>query len=208
MPTPSPHSHSDNGSTEPAPPLGAALEPLPETPVLYASHARFVWRCLVRFGVPASDREDLLQEVFVVVHRRRADYEPRGQVTSWLFGIAQRVASRSLRRVRARQETVAAEHTASEGRGTPENSAIARQRAHLLERILSELPLKQRVVFVMFEIEGTSCDAIAQELGVPVGTVYSRLHAARAHVRQAWSLLEPQSPASQCSEAQSPKAQP
>lgn len=163
---------------------------LPSTPELYAEHCAFVWRVLARLGVPAADREDLLQEVFVVVHRTRSGYQARGQVTSWLYGIALRVASSHRRRVRVRSEVPSEQAEPSVDHQTPERSASERQRALLLERLLEGLAPKKRIVFVMFELEGKSCVEIGSELGIPVGTVYSRLHEARAEFARAYGEVE------------------
>ena len=54
-----------------------------------------------------------------------------------------------------------------------------RERLRRLRRILDGMPPTKRVVFVMFELEQKSCAEIGEELGIPVGTVYSRLHSAR-----------------------------
>src|SRR5262245_20213636 len=54
---------------------------------VYVEHADFVWRSLCRLGAAGADAEDLLQEVFVVVQRRRADFDGRSKLETWLFGI-------------------------------------------------------------------------------------------------------------------------
>jgi RNA polymerase sigma-70 factor (ECF subfamily) len=59
---------------------------------VYQEHFRFVWRSLRRLGVRESDVADAVQDVFVVVHRKIADFEGRSKVTTWLFGICLRVA--------------------------------------------------------------------------------------------------------------------
>jgi RNA polymerase sigma-70 factor (ECF subfamily) len=62
---------------------------------------------------------------------------------------------------------------------TPEGKAAQRQALATAERILESMDPIKRVVFVMFELEGMACPEIAAELELPIGTVYSRLHAAR-----------------------------
>lgn len=161
---------------------------LPDTPTLYADHAAFVWRSLARLGVPEADREDLLQETFVVVHRTRAEYRGEGKPTSWLYGIALRIATRYHRRSVHRRLPLDTSGEQVEHH-TPERAMSTRQRAELLAQILAQLPTKKRVVFVMFELEGLSCEQIAARLEVPVGTVYSRLHAARAAFAETWRQL-------------------
>jgi RNA polymerase sigma-70 factor (ECF subfamily) len=162
--------------------------PLPDTPTLYAEYAPMVWRALIHLGVPDADREDLLQEVFVVVHRTRDSYQGRGQLSSWLYGIALRVASRHRRREQVRKSP-----SSSEGQvelRTPEHVATLRQRAELLQRILDRLPDLKREVFVMFELHDMSTAEVASALGVPRGTVFSRLHAAREEFLSIWRELE------------------
>lgn len=159
---------------------------LPDTPTLYGEYAAFVWRSLVRLGVPECDREDLLQEVFVVVHRSRDAYRGTGKVTTWLYGISLRVAGTYRRRRRVRNEVPAEPANDPVEHRTPERDMDSKQRAALLRRILDRLSPKQRTVFVMFELEALGCEQIADELGIPVGTVYSRLHAARERFASAW----------------------
>src|SRR5687767_5495136 len=69
---------------------------------IHHAHADFVWLTLQRLGVRASDLEDALQEVFVVVHRRLSSYDRRAKLSSWLFGISLRVAAQFRRRAHVR----------------------------------------------------------------------------------------------------------
>jgi RNA polymerase sigma-70 factor (ECF subfamily) len=167
--------------------------PLAETPRLYDEHAAFVWRSLARLGIPEADREDLLQEVFVVVHRTRNEYRGEGKVTTWLYGITLRIASRHRRWRRVREE-VPETSLVARAPETPEGAASTRQRADLVTRLIDQLPDDKRSVFILFELQGLSCQEIADTLAVPVGTVYSRLHAARAHFKLAWLQLEDGTP--------------
>lgn len=166
---------------------------LHDTPRLYDEHADFVWRSLARLGIPEADREDLLQEVFVVVHRTRNEYRGDGKVTTWLYGITLRIASRHRRWRRVREEVPSASFTARAPE-TPEAVASTRQRADLVTRLVDQLAEDKRCVFILFELQGLSCQEIADTLDVPVGTVYSRLHAARAQFKLAWLQLEDGSP--------------
>src|ERR1041384_5180517 len=78
-----------------AEPRSAAIPAFDE---VYAAHVGFVWRVLRTFGVPDAQIEDAVQDVFVVVHRRLAEWEGRAAITTWLFAIARRVASTHRRR--------------------------------------------------------------------------------------------------------------
>lgn len=160
----------------------------PDLLAIHDAHADFVWRSLQRLGVPASDLEDALQEVFVVVHRRLASFRGDSAITTWLFGITLRVAGRFRRRAHLRHEEPTADwatHPAAAAGSEPEALALEHEAREQLRRILDELDPDKRVVFVMFELERRECPLIAEELGIPVGTVYSRLHAAREQFRDA-----------------------
>jgi len=74
---------------------------------------------------------------------------------------------------------------------SPERQLVAARQAKQLERILDAMPLEYRVVFVMFEIEGMSSEEIAESVGAPLGTVYSRLHRARKRFARALTRLGP-----------------
>ena len=159
---------------EQSPPLNAAE--------VHAAHAEFVWRSLARLGVKDADLPDMLQEVFLVVHRRAHAFDGSSKLTSWLFGICLRIAAGYRRRAHRRYERPlepAQTPVADEARG-PEAALRTRETQAQLETLLDTLPLDKRAVFVMFEIDAMSCAEIAEELGVPLGTVHSRLHAARA----------------------------
>jgi len=161
----------------------SSARPLDVT-AIHAAHADFVWATLQRFGVRDADLEDMLQEVFIVVHRRLDSYDGTSKVTTWLFGIAMRVAAAHRRKAHVRRER-AVEEVPEEGMDRssapddPEQAAMRRQARARLDEILDGMDLDRRAVFVMFEIEELSCDEIAALMGVPTGTVYSRLHKAR-----------------------------
>lgn len=148
---------------------------------LYREHFRFVWRSLRRLGVPESDVADAAQDVFVVVHRRLDEFEGRSKVTTWLFGIALRVA-RDRRRLAYNRRNAGDESALDAAADeTVDVAADAERRQGLrqLEALLDALPLEQRAVFTLFEMEGLGGDAIAEMLEIPIGTVHSRLRLAR-----------------------------
>jgi RNA polymerase sigma-70 factor, ECF subfamily len=147
---------------------------------IYDQHFQFVWRVLRRLGVPAQDVRDAVQDVFVVVHRKLPEFRGDSKVTTWLFGICVRVARDRRRAAYVRREVVAGSNLGtnlSDGDGTMD--VERREALRLLERIMDEMPLEQRVVFALFELEGESCETIAELVGAPLGTVYSRLRLAR-----------------------------
>ena len=149
---------------------------------VYDAHFPFVWRSLRRLGVREADAFDLAQKVFLTAYFKLPEFEGRSRLTTWLFAICQRVASDYRRSAPVRREvtTDAAELDRHGTTPEPPGARIeADQRARTLEAILNKLPDAQRVVFVLFELEGLSGDAIAELLELPVGTVRSRLRLAR-----------------------------
>jgi RNA polymerase sigma-70 factor, ECF subfamily len=153
---------------------------------LYDEHFEFVWRTLRRLGVPAADLADVAQEVFLVVHRRLGDFEERSKVTTWLFRIAANAARDRRRRAHVRREVALGDEIPDIADPSDDPSA-ALQRADdraLLESALAALDQDQREVFVAFELEGLTGQAIASALGIPMGTVYSRLRLGRERFRQ------------------------
>jgi RNA polymerase sigma-70 factor, ECF subfamily len=154
---------------------------------LYDAHFTFVWRCLRRLGVREPDVVDLTQKVFMTAYCKHDGFEGRSLLTTWLFGICQRVASDYRRSALIRREiaTDAAELDAyAENRDEIGAATELRQRRRLVTAILEKLPEPQRVVFVMFELEEMSGQEIAKLLNISVGTVRSRLRLAREAFRR------------------------
>jgi RNA polymerase sigma-70 factor, ECF subfamily len=153
---------------------------------VYDQSAEQVWLMLQRMGVRDADLEDVCHDVFLVAHRRFADFDGRVRINAWLFGICLRVAANYRRRARFRYErpmgAMNDECSAifAPASTRPDHQLARREEQALAQAILDGMDLTKRAVFLMFEIEGLSCQEIADQLGVPIGTVYSRLHAARA----------------------------
>ncbi len=159
---------------------------------VYDEHFRFVWRALRRLGVPDSDVSDVAQEVFLVVHRKLAEFEGRSKMTTWLFAICMNIA-RDWRRAGARREVPDGDKAADAKRDSSSDLAAEverRQRLVLLEDILDQLGEEQRTVFALFELEGLSGLEIAELLDIPVGTVHSRLRLAREAFRKVTTRLQ------------------
>lgn len=161
--------------------------PEPTFREVYDEHFRFVWRSLRRLGVPESDVADAVQEVFLVVHRRLGEFEGRSKVSTWLYGICLRVARDRKRSAFVRRNAsneVELDDCADE-RADVGAAAERRQSLVLLEALLDELPLEQRAVFTLFELDGMGSEAIAELCQIPLGTVYSRLRIAREAFQRA-----------------------
>ncbi|MDB4933116.1 MAG: polymerase sigma factor RpoE [Labilithrix sp.] len=156
-----------------------APQGVPSLAEIFREHAPFVWRGLRRLGVPEADVEDVCQEVFVVVHRKLGDFEGRSSLRTWIYGIAARTASDYRRSGRVRREVVTdAPPDVAHEAGQHDALALKQARA-TLDRILDELDDDKRSVFVLYEIEELTMAEVADALGCPLQTAYSRLHAAR-----------------------------
>lgn len=159
---------------------------------VYARWFDYVWLLLRRLGVPAADLEDAAQEVFIVVHRRLGEYDAARPIRPWLSGIAHRVAMREHRRPRNRRRAEAAPEVFDallRDEADPERLLADAQRRARVQAGLEALDDERRAVFVMHELHGMPCPEVAEALGVPVNTVYTRLRAARARFREVMERL-------------------
>ena len=164
--------------------------------VLFRNHARFVASFVFRLGVSAEAVDDVVQEVFLTAHRRGGYEEGPAQPTTWLAEIALRVVSthkRGQRRKRTEANEAALSAAVSPAAG-PDDTAAQREALRRVEEALDEIPMERRAVFILFEIEGESAEGIAQGLGIPAGTVHSRLHKARREFQAAYERLTSASP--------------
>jgi RNA polymerase sigma-70 factor (ECF subfamily) len=143
-----------------------------------------VWSGLRRLGVPEANIEDAVQDVFLVVHRRLAEFEGRSSAKTWLYGIAVRVAKdyrrsqvRHLQRVDGLAELLSV--TAGPGM-TPGTEAERREANRALHVILGELDEDQREVLVLVELEELSVKDAAAVLNLHIRACQRRLKAAHA----------------------------
>jgi RNA polymerase sigma-70 factor (ECF subfamily) len=159
---------------------------------VYRDHFRFVWRALRRLGIPEADTQDATQEVFLVVHRKLAEFEGRSRMTTWLFSICLHVARSRRRKAHVRLEVFdeASLERHEDTSADLEANLQRRQGLALLESILDEMDLDQRVVFSLFELESLSGEEIRALLEIPLGTVYSRLRLGREAFRQCLSRAQ------------------
>ncbi len=139
---------------------------------LYEEHGPRVASLLRRLTWAGCDVEDLLQEVFVVAIHRAADLPTVRSPRAWLFGVAAKVAGRARSR---RQLRTFFGFFDEEAR--PHDARL--EALQLVHRCLDGLSPKKREVLVLFELEGLSGPEIAEALGCPLKTVWTRLHHAR-----------------------------
>lgn len=160
----------------------AAAHP-PTTAQVFAEHGPYVFRTLRYLGVPERDLPDVVQETFVVVHRKLPEFEARSSVRTWLYRICRRTASDYRRKAHVRRESLRepADEIAAGALTQPAGAIEARQ---LLLRALDTLDEDKREVFVLSEVEGLTMTEVIEVLGCPLQTGYSRLAAARKRVEE------------------------
>ncbi len=167
---------------------------------------RFERRLIGYFYGLCGDRqlaEDCAQEVFVRLFRARESYEPRADLATFVFRIARnhwidvyrsrkvRPPERSLEATRPDEEGGALADALPESGSTPEESALAEEEQRRLRAALAKLPEIQRAVLALAGGQSMKYEQIALVLGIPVGTVKSRVHAAVLNLRRLLSAEEP-----------------
>jgi RNA polymerase sigma-70 factor (ECF subfamily) len=159
--------------------LGAGVAPVRFDDV-YDEHFAFVWRNVLNRGVPSSAVDDVVQEVFVVVHRKLPGFEGRSSLRTWLAGIVRRVVADHVRKrgnAPVGDEPLASD-SPSEARG-PAEELDAKAAARVLDELLARMPEAQREVFILHEVEQMTGREIAEAVGANENTVHTRLRAAR-----------------------------
>ncbi|MES1179057.1 MAG: sigma-70 family RNA polymerase sigma factor [Myxococcales bacterium] len=155
-----------------------------------AAHYELVWRILRRLGVAEPSVEDAAQQVLIVLANRLDDIRT-GAERAFMVATATRVAA-DLRKKRTRaREDLDLDAIAAARSSTPlADELLDRSRARQwLDVVLNEMPDEQRAVFVLFELEEMTMATIGELLGLPLGTVASRLRRARATFETAAALF-------------------
>jgi RNA polymerase sigma-70 factor (ECF subfamily) len=156
----------------------------PARPVLrieevYEAQLDFVWRTARRLGASESHLDDVVQEVFMVVQRRLADFEGRSELKTWLFGITRRVVRGYMRRHSRRTLTSETAELPDPHAASGEAQLLALEGTQLLQALLNELDEDKREVFVLCELEELSGPQIAEALDLSLSNVYARIRVAR-----------------------------
>lgn len=146
---------------------------------LYELHFDFAYRTARRLGIPDHELEDVVQEAFLVVHRRMDDFRS-GRFTTWLFRIVANIASARHRRRRVREWWHGLWSIEEPELSFTTDAHLSSKEAQAqVARVLARMAPKKRDVFVLFELEGLSGEEIAERVGCKVNTVWTRLYHAR-----------------------------
>lgn len=172
---------------------------LPSFREIHDTYYGFVWRYAANRRVPPMAIDDVVQEVFMVVHHRLSSFEGRSSLKTWLAGIAHNVVRGYVRKPRNR--ATAAKYLDDEMQllspgASPAEMLDRKAAVELLHELLDKMSEVQREVFILSELEQLSSIEIAEVIGVNENTVRTRLfaarklfnqHAARVRAQQKWS---------------------
>lgn len=156
---------------------------------LYRAHGRTVSRWVQRLW-GASDCEDLLHDVFVVVQRRLSSFRGESSITTWLYSITVRVVNERRRKERWRRWLFARAEPELRLQQvpveTPLHGALREQAAAIVYAVLDSLSERDRTLLILFELEGLPVSQIAAVLSLTEGNVWVALHRARARFRKVY----------------------
>jgi RNA polymerase sigma-70 factor (ECF subfamily) len=149
---------------------------------IYELWSESVLKWIRALGGPEADREDIAQEVFLVASRRLHAFDGANPA-AWLYRITQRQVRDFRRRTWIKsiftRDHVEAVDALADGASCPAEVLERKQSQRVLFSLLSKMNADRRAAFVLFEIDGLSGEEIARIQGVPVNTIWKRLHVAR-----------------------------
>lgn len=167
--------------------MGAVLD----FDAVYEDLVEFVWRTVRRMGVRAADADDVVQDVFVIVHRRLAEFEGRAQLKTWVFKILVHEVRHYWRTHQRKPGDRAGENATllqtllADHESGPAASLERVEALRVLDRLLAGLDEDKREVFVLAEIEQMTAAEIGEIVDANANTVASRLRAARQDFERA-----------------------
>ena len=180
---------SNEGSN---PELPAA--PVPTFQAIYKQYFSFVWSSARHLGAASDAIDDVVQDVFIVVHAKLATLQRSEALRSWIYGIVRRTVSDHRRSSRTRDAAGArldAELKSNQpSRPSPLDVAERNAELALLENVLAQLDEPKREIFVMVEVLEMTVPEVVQALELPLNTAYSRLRMARLSFEEALTSYE------------------
>lgn len=153
---------------------------IPDFQSVYDEHKGNVWKLVSRYVFTREDREDLFQEVFINVHKALPRFRGESAVGTWLYRIAVNSAVNQLKK-RDRHKKVI---EVLSGLRIIESAEPGPDEGNSLERPLSKLNPRQRMIVTLSDIEEKKLEEIAGIMSLPLGTVKSTLHRAREILRK------------------------
>lgn len=160
------------------------LEALSE---LYERYKTQVYRTAIAITRDARAAEDILQEAFLRVYTHADRIDETVTLGPWLYRVTTNLAYTWTTRVKRWICSLprVVEHWAASVQWSPEATAEEHERRRILQQAIDALPPRQRIVIILYYLEGLSLKEIAYVMDVPEGTVKSRLHYARRSLKEA-----------------------
>jgi len=153
---------------------------------LYSRYKRKVFGTVRNVIGPTQELEDIVQNVFLEIHRSLPRYKGTAQLSTWIYRIAVNVSLQHIRKKKRQRVFLFLTERQSRNEGLqshdPRGQVLERERVKALYRLLDKLGEKKRTTFVLYEMQGMSMQEIARISDVPINTVRSRLIAARAEL--------------------------
>jgi RNA polymerase sigma-70 factor (ECF subfamily) len=150
---------------------------------LYRRHASRIYGLVCRMTGSTSDGEDLLQEVFLLVHRKLGSFKGESSLGTWIYRLATNCCLDFLRSRQHRQQQRTTE-TIDDVLPIRAGAAPFRVDRLDLERAILQLPAGYRAAFVLHDVEGFDHAEVAAQLGIAEGTSKSQVHKARLKIRE------------------------
>jgi len=153
---------------------------------LFRRHRSDVARLVFRMLGPTPDAEDVVQEVFLQVHKSLGEFRGQAKFTTWLHRVTVNVVLMVRRAARSRpvfSGELMSDHEPDD-RLLPDEDVARRARVAAFRRLLERLPDKKRTVFILHELEGKLPAEIAEIVDAPVLTVRTRLFYARRELAE------------------------
>lgn len=161
---------------------GSALS-VPTLQTIYKEYFNFVWSSARHLGATGDSIDDVVQDVFIVIHHKLATLQRPESLRSWIYGIVRRTVS-DYRRSRRTRDAAGVKLSAEFKSGRPSQPSpleMAERSSdlELLEIVLAMLDETKREIFVMVEVLEMTVPEVVQALEIPLNTAYSRLRLAR-----------------------------
>jgi RNA polymerase sigma-70 factor (ECF subfamily) len=157
---------------------------VPSFEQIFIRYAPYILHALPYLGVTEADVEDVCQEVFTTVCQNINRFEGRSSLRTWIYGICLHKVLNYRRAAYRRRERL--DPGSEQGVECPQLGDLEQKQTRgILQEALAALEEKKREVFVLYEIEELPMSEIAQALGCPLFTAYSRLYAARRDIKKA-----------------------
>jgi RNA polymerase sigma-70 factor (ECF subfamily) len=152
---------------------------------LYEAYGPRVKAYMIRQGADSGTAEDLAQETLLTVWRKAALYtSDKGSMTTWVFTIARNLRIDRLRREVPWQELPEGRLAEAAEEPLPDEAVAEKERQQRVQAALAALPAEQKEVVALAYLEGLSHSEIAERLGMPLGTIKSRMRTAYRKIRQ------------------------